>query len=454
LWLDETGTVWLTAGGLGESLGHAFRFQGGSPLFYLIEWLVRALFGTSELALRAPSIAGMALAAWLLFRLGRRLFDDGTGILAAVLFVSLPAIAFAAGDARPYGLAMAALVGSALALVRWLDRPSMQRSIVYAVTFSATIYLHYLFALPLLAHGLYVIFRLERGAPIPKRSVVATYALTAALLAPAVPTLLRVMSQRGLLSNPYPQSAGSVLGALVPGLLAGICVGGVLLGMALWRGQLRDWNAADGAVPFVVGWFAITFLALVILSEATSTDVMVPRYFLSVLPAVALLAAAVVRRVSNAWWQVAVVGAVAMTSMITYAKTTHTNEDWRAAAGVERRLAESGEPVLFSAGFIEAQQVSWLGDDEKASYLNAPAAMYDFDGDLIPLPYALNRGGAGYLEPVVSDELTSTDRFLLVTRGRDVFRDWLDETLKSEGFESTEEANLAGEILIYEFERV
>jgi hypothetical protein len=330
----------------------------------------------------------------------------------------------------------------------------MQRSIVYAVTFSATIYLHYLFALPLLAHGLYVIFRLERGAPIPKRSVVATYALTAALLAPAVPTLLRVMSQRGLLSNPYPQSAGSVLGALVPGLLAGICVGGVLLGMALWRGQLRDWNAADGAVPFVVGWFAITFLALVILSEATSTDVMVPRYFLSVLPAVALLAAAVVRRVSNAWWQVAVVGAVAMTSMITYAKTTHTNEDWRAAAGVERRLAESGEPVLFSAGFIEAQQVSWLGDDEKASYLNAPAAMYDFDGDLIPLPYALNRGGAGYLEPVVSDELTSTDRFLLVTRGRDVFRDWLDETLKSEGFESTEEANLAGEILIYEFERV
>jgi mannosyltransferase len=453
LWLDETGTVWLTGGSLGDSLGHAFRFQGGSPLYYVIEWTTRAVMGRSELALRIPSLAAMAGAAWLLFRLGNRLFDAGTGALASVLFVALPVIGFAAGDARPYALAMLALIGSGLALVRWLDSGSTRDAIVYAVAASATVYLHYLFALPLLAHVIYVILRLEHGAPVTKRMIVGTYAFAAALLVPALPTLLRVMSQRSVLSNPYPQSAGSIVAALVPGPLAVISVGGCLVGLAIWRGTLRGWNAENGALPWLIGWFAVTFLVLVILSEATSTDVMVPRYFLSVVPAMALLAAAIIRRVGNAWSQVVIVAAVAIGSVFSYSKGTHTSEDWREAAAIERGLAEPGEPVLFSAGFIEAQQVSWLEDAEKASYLNAPAAMYDFDGELIPLPFALNRGGAGYLETELRGGLASADHFVLVTRGRDVFRDWLDERLAGEGFTSTLEASLAGEILIYEFER-
>ena len=453
LWLDETGTVWLLKGSLLGSLRHALSFQGGSPLYYVVEWSAKTVLGASELALRAPSVLGMALAAYLLFRLGRRLFDAGTGAIASLVFVSLPIVAFAAVDARPYALAIAALVGSTLALTRWLDTARPRDGIVYAVTLSTTVYLHYLFALPLLAHGVYLLFRLGRGTPVRRKELFLTYGLAAVLLAPAVPTLARVMSQRSILSNPYPQSAGQVFTALLPTALAWIVVGGVaLFAVLIWPPPVRGWNANDGAVPLVVAWFAITFLTLVILSGLTSTDVMVPRYFISVTPALALLIAVLVRRTGSQWAQLTIVAAFAIWSMTHFYTSTHTAEDWRAAARLERSLVDDRlTPVLLFSGFIEAKQENWLADPVKSSYLNAPEAAYPLEGRVLALPFGFDPGAPSTYMMTIETGLQSADQFVLVTRGSDTFNGWLSERLGSLGFTSTLRGNFGGQVLVYEF---
>lgn len=452
LWLDETGTVWLLQGGLADSISNALQYQGGSPLFYVVEWATTALFGTSELALRLPSLVAMGLTAWFVFLLGRRLFDAGAGAVAALVYVSLPLVGFAAGDARPYALASMALTGSALALVRWLDSAKPAHAIAYVVAFAATVYLHYMFALPLVAQGIYVLARRGR-TPAGDRQIVLVYAAAAAALVPAVPTLLRVVGQRGLLSNPFPLTPSQLIAELLPlSLVLVLVVGGV--GAALvWRPRRgARVDLSDGSIVFLLAWFAVTFVGLVAISVAGSATVLVPRYFVSVLPALALLAGAFVTRLGAVWPQVALVAAVAVVSIVRFPASPHTAENWRAAAALERELVDDPDtPVLLFAGFVEARRLDWLEDSERSSYLNAPATAYPFEGDVIALPFGVNDESQPYMEDLVRDRLLGEEEFLVVTRGIDSASRWLDGRLGPEGVTSTQRASYGGEILVYLF---
>ena len=77
--LDELGTAWASGGGFGEILARARLFPQSVP-YVAIVWLARAVGGSSELALRLPSLAAAGLAVYWLYRLGRDLFDRETGL--------------------------------------------------------------------------------------------------------------------------------------------------------------------------------------------------------------------------------------------------------------------------------------------------------------------------------------------------------------------------------------
>jgi hypothetical protein len=64
-------------------------------------WLSTSLFGDSLLAIRLPTIAGGGLAVWLAFLAGRRMYDERTGRLAALLVGCVPLIARFSMEATP-----------------------------------------------------------------------------------------------------------------------------------------------------------------------------------------------------------------------------------------------------------------------------------------------------------------------------------------------------------------
>ncbi len=95
LWLDE-GT---TAKVVGEFSYSAIftRFSPTDfhpPLFYLVEKLWTSVFGTSEIALRMPSIIFSLLTGWVVYLLG--------GIWTAVFFLFNPLIVYYSQEARMY----------------------------------------------------------------------------------------------------------------------------------------------------------------------------------------------------------------------------------------------------------------------------------------------------------------------------------------------------------------
>jgi mannosyltransferase len=449
-WLDELGTVWLTRGSLAETLGRTGDYQGGAPLYYLLLWPVRQLAGVDEAALRSLSVVGMLATTGLVVLLGRRLFGLTTGVVAGVVFLALPMTAFAAVDARPYALALATSAGHALALLAWQDTGRRRFALLQAAAFAATVYLHYLYVPALVAHAL---FALHLRSAVPwRRRLLLPYGAAAVLLLPGIPLFLRVLGDRGVLSNPYGQSAVQVVEQVLPAVVAGTLLAGVLVLALLPRRPAADAATTD-AVVFVLAWACVPLLALVAVTQWTSSDVLLPRYLSSVLPAVALLLAVAVTRLGPSWAHLLVAAALALTVLDQRGPvTTHTGEDWRAAAEAERLLVESPDtPVLLFSGLIEADQPDWLEDPERASYLSAPAAGYPLDGRVLALPFSVNPRTEPYLQRIVA-EMGQQQRFVLLTRSTDPYNGYLLERLQPLGFSSRQVVDL-GQIRLYEFSR-
>ena len=200
LWMDELGTWWVIKDSLGDAIDRAARYQGQSPVFYVIEWLI-ARAGHAEWILRLPSLAAATLAGFLMYRLGRRLLDADLGRLALLAFVAWPGIAFEASNARPYALALLATVASVVALVWWLDEGGRARAAVWVLCGAAVMYAHYLFPLVLIPELIYALVRVREGSTsIRARTVLLAAGVIALLDLPLIAQILSLADRSGSLS--------------------------------------------------------------------------------------------------------------------------------------------------------------------------------------------------------------------------------------------------------------
>jgi mannosyltransferase len=138
------------------------------PGYYLLLHYWRAIFGHSEFALRALSaVAGLALVLFT-YLLGRRLFDQATGLMAAFLGALSPFAIYYSQEARMYALLGVLAAASTYILVRVLERArdKMQEArgknpascilplASYVLVAAAGLYIQYAFPFILLVHNL------------------------------------------------------------------------------------------------------------------------------------------------------------------------------------------------------------------------------------------------------------------------------------------------------------
>jgi uncharacterized membrane protein len=142
LWLDETFSYALIQHGFAEIL----RFTAEDvhpPLYYCLLKLTTLAFGTSDAALRLPSL----LAALGLVALGagpvRRIWGDRTGVIYALLALTSPGLLCFAQEARMYTLL--ALSACACTLYGYLALIGRRRAdfVVCGVVGVAAAYTHY-----------------------------------------------------------------------------------------------------------------------------------------------------------------------------------------------------------------------------------------------------------------------------------------------------------------------
>jgi len=451
LWVDETTTAWTVSTSFGQMLDRSVEFQSMSPTYFSLAWLARRLGGTSEIALRIPSVIAMALATYLLYRLGRRLFEAETGLIAAVVLVTSNAGAHLATDARPYALGILAFIAATLSLIRWVDDGRTRDGLAYLVLVALVLYAHYILAPVLLAHVVYVWVRRH---DLPSRwAVVAGGALFALLVLPLVPIVLSTLGEREALSLGMPHLGAVLFVILPPEVLVAMAAG-----IAVVAGRMRrdaDVAARDpAALALLWVWVAAPPIALFAITWLIGAGVLGPQHVTVSAPAVALLAAWAIRHLAPSQVRRIVVVCMVIVSLILGNSHRQYTDDWRQAIAYANALVvDPSTPVLVRSGLVQTSRIDWLTDAHRTPILLAPVKAYPVDGAPVALPFGLSAAERRYLEEEVVPIAGSLSRLAVISWSiEDRVLPWLQGRLRSTGFELRDRRTF-GSVVVAVFER-
>jgi len=310
-------------------------------LYYSIVTPWSFVAGTSEWALRMPSVFSAMLACALLVLLAHKLFDRRVAVASGLFLAASPFLVKWSQQARPYSMVLTAGILATLLLFRALERGSRGAWAGYGFAFSLVFAMHPVSALVLVpAHALLVLQRREKLFP---HGFLAACVIVS-LGAPWAFARARQTPGDNWLHRPSLGAALNTLldvsGAAGLGLLLAL-VGLVVLRRA-GRKDLALWLGAWAFAPFA--------LALIV---SFVTPIYLDRYLITAAPAFALLAGIAVFGVGARLGLALGLAAVIATSIGLanwYSQGSRGNwrgEDWRnAVTTVLARRAESDAVVV------------------------------------------------------------------------------------------------------------
>jgi len=415
LWLDETHSFFVIKAGLSQIRSRMLPLP---PPYAYILWFSTKLIGTSEVALRVPSILAMLGAVYLLYRAALELFDRDIARIAAVVFCLHPVVMFAALDVRPYAFAALAINASILALVHLRHNDSNWLAALFGLAAASIAYFQFLFVV--LLPALAIAFLVIKTAP-PKtfwRQAGVAFATFALASIPVIP-VLRVMFQTRA-SHVFASRASwrdLVLTLTLQGL-AFLLAGFLLLAQAKRKLDLRrpflDWR---GQVCALLAFVPILILFGV--SRGTSIHIFVARYRLVAIPGIALCWAWIVSRITLP--ALRLVFCLALVSTAAYVhfrdpySTTHGTTWKYALALADRNASTDNAPVLICSDFHEADDVPMpVGAAVKDNGLFAPLSYYSLSVPVVGLPRELNNEAIRVASAFLQDAAQRRQRFLAV----------------------------------------
>jgi len=223
LWSDEAFSVIVTWDPWSAIPPLLERLDSHPPLYYFLLKAWIAIAGSGEGAVRMPSAAMSLASVALTYVLGRRLASRGTAVLASFLVAVSSLQIMAAQEARMYAMLGCLVLWATWALVNAVERDGTLRWAGYAVPAALAIYTHYLGALVLIAHGMWVAAYERRHL----RSWMAAMAVVAILYIPWMPVLWHQMVHR----QGWTWYRDPVSYQTLSGLLGLYAFGGSLFGM-------------------------------------------------------------------------------------------------------------------------------------------------------------------------------------------------------------------------------
>jgi mannosyltransferase len=355
-WVDEAFTAYRTEQPYTELVeGYHWLYQT-----ILNTWAFFA--GTSEWALRFPSVVGAMLSSVLLVVLARRVFDRRVALISGLLLAVSPFFVKWSQQARGYTLLVAVSLIATLLLLRALERGSRGEWALYGLAFAAVVVWHPIAGLVLLpSHVVLMAQRRERLLP---------HALLAAVIVCALGgfwsgQLLERSTGEGplgldWLKAPSPEGAArtflSVSGAAgVGALLAAI---GLVILVRRSRTDLAVWLGVWACGPF-----ALTLLLLPL------KPLYLDRYLITAAPAFALLAAVALtglgRRLGIVAGGAALVATVA--GLVVWYSSGESGgnwrgENWRAAVRTVLERRTPGQPIVMVPWSVR-QAATYYGAD-------------------------------------------------------------------------------------------
>lgn len=406
LWLDEAATISMTTRSYGDMLRVFDQLDLVHALYYIVMKPWVALSGTSEIALRLPSVLAMAAAAAGVTVIGRRCLGTSAGLLAGLAWAVGVQTSRWAQEARPYAMTAAFAVLATYLLVRAVA-PDARRRWTWFAGYAAAVallgFLHLNGALLVAAHGV-TLLAARPGAGIWMRWL-ASAALAAA---PLVPFALAAQDQKGQVQW-LPEPSWDVVwteleflagGRPLVGPVVTLTVIGVVAGVR-WRraGSGGARPRGEVSLPAVALPWLVLPTGLLIAASLVRDPVFYFRYTTFCLPATALLVGAGLARVLAAGRgraDRAAVTAVAVVALVAPSLHPHIHirrqdsrpEDMRLAADVILAHARPGDAIVYLGGIVRWSAAAYpdvFGRLRDVGLREDPATAGNISGrDLLP----------------------------------------------------------------------
>jgi mannosyltransferase len=343
---DENATLIASQRTVGQIFELIRHTDGSIAPYYLFMHFWCRLFGTSEIALRAPSIIAMAIGVGLIGELGRRLFTPAVGLLAAVLLAAVPLTSRYAQEARVYGIAFMLVALATLLLYRAVEQPTWRRWCWYGMTFLLIGLAHIIALTVLVGHAFVVTNRWRRGrvAGIPGRPGLARWIpVTAVAVVLASPLIVLGLIQRADQLDWIEPVTTDTIRAAPADLFGAPEVAWLIIGLAILSSWANRWLVAELAVA------AVAPPAMLIVASLVGGPIWVPRYALFALAPITLLAAAAVARVPVR--AVVVLGVVAVMAwpgqVAVRGPATHHGPSFQQIAGIISADLQPGDGIVY-----------------------------------------------------------------------------------------------------------
>ena len=416
-WLDETVTWWASNHGLRELITRC-TFWPGSILYNAFILLLRSWGAHREWILRVPSLAGVAGSAFILFDLARRWFSKRVAIAAVVFYCTQPWVAFAAADARPYGLGMLFVTGSTWLMLRWLDTQRTAHACAYAVAAALVIHFHMLFATVLVFHVIFLVVAMPRRPRVLRQAAIAACIVTVLAL-PLLPQYLYAFTGRSEHTFSNPRTLWDLFRQFLPTV--------PMLGSALVAAVLPKWRPtqrtriARRSMALAGLWAGVPLVLLYVAAKLSGSDLFVGRYALPYVPGIALCFGLVLEYLSPRLRT----GLVLLVFLIPTAVSSVRGEfashttwgNWAAAIRlVDSENAAGKLPVMMRSPFPESDFFDWRTAKMNDSALYAPLAYYSSGSDWYPLPATFSAGAATAIDGVMQSQAGSTRGLFFVMR--------------------------------------
>lgn len=424
LYLDETGSYWLTR--LGPSRMWADQFHSPAcPAYYYILWLATKILGTSEVALRIPSVLAMLGAVYLLYLAAREMLDRETSLVAAIVFCIHPIIIFASTNVRPYAFAVLATNAAIFVLLRLRKNDSNWLAALFGFSAVSLLYWHYLFGsiLPALVICFFIVKR-SNGRAMWRQFGIATATFMLAFL-PLIPGLLNLFNTGETHVIEGPPKFSAVLWTLAPGWLPFIFLGTALVAIMVAaattpprdsRTHSEVWKKGEG---WKIGVCAsLAFIPLLILygvSVGTSLHMFADIHRTEAVPGIALCWGLVIGRFRQTMRLLFCMAIVMVTAVLFVRAPASRQPEHTLKYGieaVEKNASVDGAPVVVCSDYPESDYVPMPIDSAKSSRLFAPLSYYKLSVPVVPLPMRPNAEAIRVGSQFLDEATRKHERFL------------------------------------------
>lgn len=412
LWLDEALSYWKISRGFSRIF---VRTDISLPTYYVILWVTKTLFGSSEIVLRIPSVLAMLAATYVLYRSAREFFAQDVALIATIFFCLHPIVAFAAIDARPYAFGILTVNCAFLCLLLWMRTHALKYAIGFGIAAASIFYFHYLLSVVLLAFAL--IFAAVKGREWKSfaRQTAAAFVAFTLMMLPVVPRLL-LLFQTGQ-SHVFSDSPH------IEDLIATFDMGKllVLFGITALLAAACRKAAVPENEPEMTGWVCLlmAFIPIGILygvSVLTPIHVFVERWRLEAIPGIALCWGLLISRINSK--AIRVIFCVAMVAStvagVTWSIYTPHGYTWKYAIEAANASTANDHAPLLICSDVPESNVSKTPGEVSSSGVLAQLSYYRVISPVLPLPRALNQETMSKVHKFLATAVPARRRFLVV----------------------------------------